>query len=95
LPLLGLADNNPASCREKNAPPPDLNIKMNMSIRMLAKELYLLHQKVETLENKIENAPEEKRADLKDQLRKLKAERLRMRNALDGRIDSATKRPKF
>ena len=66
-----------------------------MSIRMLAKELYLLHQKVETLEKKIENAPEEKRMELKDRLRKLKAERLRMRNALDGRIDSATKRPKF
>ncbi len=62
---------------------------------MLAKELYLLHQKVETLEKKIENAPEEKRMELKDRLRKLKAERRRMRNALDGRIDSAVKHPKF
>ncbi len=66
-----------------------------MSIRLIAKELYLLHQKVAKLEKKIENAPLEKRAELKDRLRKLKAERVRMRNALDGRIDSAAKRPKF
>ena len=66
-----------------------------MSIRLITKELYLLHQKVAKLEKKIENAPLEKRAELKDRLRKLKAERVRMRNALDGRIDSAAKRPKF
>jgi hypothetical protein len=28
LPLLGLAGNNPASCREKNTPTPDLIIKI-------------------------------------------------------------------
>ena len=66
-----------------------------MSIRLIAKELYLLHQKVAKLEKKFETAPLEKRAELKDRLRKLKAERVRMRNALDGRIDSAAKRPKF
>ena len=66
-----------------------------MSIRLIAKELYLLHQKVAKLKKKIENAPLEMRSELKDRLRKLKAERVRMRNALDGRIDSAAKRPKF
>ncbi len=55
-----------------------------MSIRMIAKELYLLYQEVEKLEKQIENAPPEKRKDLEDKLRKAKAERERMRNVLEG-----------
>ncbi|MGD2272837.1 MAG: hypothetical protein PVI06_20745 [Desulfobacterales bacterium] len=58
-----------------------------MSIRMIAKELYLLHRKVETLEQQIENSPPQDRDELEDRLRKLKAERNRMREALDGMKD--------
>jgi hypothetical protein len=58
-----------------------------MSIRMIAKELYLLHRKVETLEQQIENSPADIRDELEDRLRKLKAERNRMRKALEGLKD--------
>jgi hypothetical protein len=56
-----------------------------MAIRMIAKELYLLVQEVEKIEKQIKNAPAEKHAELKDQLRKAKAERNRMRNILEGK----------
>ncbi len=56
-----------------------------MSIRMIAKELYLLVQEVEKIEKQIENAPADKHAELLDQLRKAKAERNRMRNILEGK----------
>lgn len=62
-------------------------IKKTMSIRMIAKELYLLHQKVESLEQQIENSPPQDRDELKDRLRQLKAERNRMRKALEGLKD--------
>ncbi|MFC1811653.1 hypothetical protein ACFL03_03080 [Thermodesulfobacteriota bacterium] len=55
-----------------------------MSIRMIASELYQFIQKVEKLEKKIQDAPLEKQDELKDQLRKVRAERDRMRRALDG-----------
>ncbi|MFC1488447.1 hypothetical protein ACFL6B_01225 [Thermodesulfobacteriota bacterium] len=55
-----------------------------MSIRMIANELYQLIQKVEKLERQIQDAPLEKQEKLKDRLRKVKAERDRMRRALDG-----------
>ncbi len=55
-----------------------------MSIRLLVKDLYRLHQEVEKLEKKIENTPFHERAELEDQLRKLKAERDRMRRCLEG-----------
>jgi len=56
-----------------------------MSIRMIAKDLYRLLQEVEKIEKQIENAPIEKREELKDQLRKVRAERNRMRRILDGK----------
>ena len=55
-----------------------------MSIRLIAKELYRLHQAVEQLEEQIRNAPPEKRPYMQEQLRKVRAERNRMRNSLEG-----------
>ncbi len=55
-----------------------------MSIRMIAKDLYLLRQEVEMLEEKIKNTPYEKQEDIKDVLRKKKAELFRMQRMLDG-----------
>jgi len=55
-----------------------------MSIRMIAKELYHLLQEVEKLEAQIKSAPFHEQERMKDHLRKLKAERNRMRKALDG-----------
>ncbi|MGD8512360.1 MAG: hypothetical protein PVG85_00290 [Deltaproteobacteria bacterium] len=55
-----------------------------MSIRLIAKELYALQQEVEKLEEQVRLAPPERQEGLKDRLRKLKAERERMRKVLDG-----------
>lgn len=55
-----------------------------MSIRLIAQELYRLQQEVEKLEDQVRSAPHEKQEALKDRLRKVKAERDRMRGALDG-----------
>jgi predicted nucleic acid-binding Zn-ribbon protein len=57
-----------------------------MSIQMLAQELYRLLKEVEKIEKQLENAPPEKKEEIKDKLRKLSAERNRIRAALDGRI---------
>lgn len=62
-----------------------------MSIRLIARDLYRLHQEVEKLEQQIKNAPIERRESLKDRLRKVKAERDRMRRALNGSKDSLKK----
>jgi len=58
-----------------------------MSIRLIAKELYRLINEVEKLEKQIQNTPYEKRGKSEDQLRKLKAERDRLRRMLDGNKD--------
>ena len=58
-----------------------------MSIRMIAQELYRLEREVEGLEREIEAAPFEDREALRDRLRKIKAERDRMRRVLDGAKD--------
>jgi hypothetical protein len=55
-----------------------------MSIRMIASELYQLIQKVEKIEKQLKDTPMEKQDELKDQLRKVRAERDRMHRALDG-----------
>jgi hypothetical protein len=55
-----------------------------MSIRMIAKELYRLEQEVRKLEEESRSAPIEDREALKDRLRRVKAERNRMRRTLDG-----------
>jgi len=56
-----------------------------MAIRMIARELYRLVQEVERLERRIKNASFEAQQELKDQLRKVKAERDHMRKILDGK----------
>ena len=63
-----------------------------MSIRLIAKELYRLFQMVEKLEARIRNAPLEKRPALQDRLRKTRAERDRMKNALEGSKSTSRKR---
>lgn len=56
-----------------------------MPIRMIAQELYLTIRMVESVEKELETVPFEKREAFKDKLRKLKAERDRMRAVLDGK----------
>jgi len=55
-----------------------------MSIQLIAKELYQLIREVENLEKKIDDTPYENQGKMKDQLRKLLAERNRMRRVLEG-----------
>ena len=55
-----------------------------MSIRMIAKEYYRLQQEVEKLEAEIKSTPLYEKEALRDRLRKLKAERERMRKILEG-----------
>jgi hypothetical protein len=56
-----------------------------MPIRMIAQEFYRLLQNVEKVEKQLKNAPFEKHEEIKDQLRKLKAERNRVRAILEGK----------
>ncbi|MFW5636194.1 MAG: hypothetical protein ACOC3A_06010 [Thermodesulfobacteriota bacterium] len=55
-----------------------------MSIQLVARELYRLIREVEALEKEIAAAPHADREELKDRLRRLKAERDRMRRMVDG-----------
>jgi len=56
-----------------------------MPIRMIAREFYRLIQEVESLEKKLKSLPFEKQSQIKDQLRKTKAERDRMHAILEGK----------
>jgi len=58
-----------------------------MSIQMIARDLYRLHHEVEKLENQLESAPLMGREEIKEKLRKLKAQRDNMRRMLDGAKD--------
>lgn len=58
-----------------------------MPIRMVAQELYHLIKEVEKIEKQLKNAPLEKHEEIKDKLRKIKAERNRMRAVLEGKKD--------
>ncbi|KPJ75893.1 MAG: hypothetical protein AMJ54_13555 [Deltaproteobacteria bacterium SG8_13] len=58
-----------------------------MSIRLIAKELYRLQQEVAKLEKELVGAPAERIEALHDELRKKRAERDRMRRALNGSKD--------
>jgi hypothetical protein len=58
-----------------------------MSIRLIARDLYRLQQGVDRLEKQLETAPFEQHVKLEEHLRKIKAERDRMRRILDGEID--------
>jgi cell division protein FtsL len=55
-----------------------------MSIRIIARDLYRLQKEVEILERQIESSSPEKKEELKDLLRKVRAEKNRMRRILDG-----------
>ncbi len=55
-----------------------------MSIRIIAKDLYRIRKEVEALEEKLKNTPYEKQEEIKDLLRKQKAELTRMQRMLDG-----------
>ena len=55
-----------------------------MSIRLIARELYRLQQEVEQLEKDLTRAPADRYEGLRDQLRKRRADRNRLRRALDG-----------
>jgi hypothetical protein len=63
-----------------------------MPIRMIAQELYRLLQEVEKVEKQLKNAPFEKHEKIKDQLRKLKAERNRVRAILEGKKEHKPRR---
>ena len=58
-----------------------------MTIRGIARELYRLQQQVEKLQKALQIASRAKQADIEQQLRKVKAERDRLRRILDGQLD--------
>ena len=62
-----------------------------MSIRLIAKDLYRLIREVSELEKLIDGAPLERQEAMTDELRKVKAERDRLRRVLDGSKESPTK----
>jgi hypothetical protein len=65
-----------------------------MSIRLLAKDLYRLQREVEALEKRLAAAPEPEREELAARLRALRADRDRLRSALEGKKESPlAKRP--
>ena len=55
-----------------------------MSIRMIAKDLYRLEKDVEHLEEALGKSPPDKRPVLEKKLRKVRAERDRVRAMLEG-----------
>jgi hypothetical protein len=57
-----------------------------MSIKLLARDLYRLQKEVERLEEDLAAAPMEKRGRIEESLRKVRAEKERVRRALDGQI---------
>jgi hypothetical protein len=64
-----------------------------MSIRLLARDLYRLCQKVEQLEQDLAGAAADRQEKLLAQLREARAERDRLRAVLDGQKDSPSRRP--
>jgi hypothetical protein len=57
-----------------------------MSIKILARDLYRLQKMVEHLEENLVSAPMEKRAEIEESLRRIRAEKASVRRALDGHI---------
>ncbi|MCJ8500087.1 hypothetical protein [Desulfatitalea alkaliphila] len=57
-----------------------------MSIRLLARDLYLSQQQVARLQKALADAPDDRRPAIAQQLRRALAERNALRRALDGRI---------
>ncbi|MEJ2662256.1 MAG: hypothetical protein P8Z73_16240 [Desulfobacteraceae bacterium] len=57
-----------------------------MSIKLLARDLYRLQKEVECLERSLAAAPMRERVRIEERLRKVRAEKERVRRALDGQI---------
>jgi ribosomal protein L32E len=55
-----------------------------MSIRMIARDLYRLQQEVERVEAEMKGAGSQRRQELEEELRKIKAERDKVRRMLEG-----------
>jgi hypothetical protein len=66
-----------------------------MSIRLLARDLYRFQCAVDALERELASAPAHRIDALKDKLRKTRAERDRLRAALDGQKDSGPDRRRY
>lgn len=57
---------------------------MAAPISMIARELYILRRKVEEIEELLRTVPNDRKVSIEDRLRKLRAERDRMKKVLDG-----------
>jgi hypothetical protein len=57
-----------------------------MSIKLLARDLYRLQKEVEDLEQRLASARMEERVGIEEALRRVRAEKERVRRALDGQI---------
>jgi phage FluMu protein gp41 len=57
-----------------------------MSIKLLARDLYRLQKEVEDLEQRLASARMEERVRIEEALRRVRAEKERVRRALDGQI---------
>jgi len=64
-------------------------ISSRMSIRLIAKDLYRLQQEVERLEQELKAAPAGNKDELEGQLRKVRAERNRLRGMLEANKEPA------
>lgn len=62
-----------------------------MSIRLIARELYELYRQVEDLTHRLADAPPDQKEGLQDRLRRVNAEKQRMKRVLEGRIDHTKK----
>jgi len=58
-----------------------------MSIRLIARELYQLRQKLEKLEQEREHAPLDQKVAMDQRIQKARKELQQMQKILDGRID--------
>lgn len=58
-----------------------------MSLRLIARDLYRLQQKVDRLEKALAEAPYARREALEGELKQAKSERNMVKRLLDGRLD--------
>jgi hypothetical protein len=58
-----------------------------MSIKMLAKDLYRLQKEVDRIEQALIAATIDERVGLEEKLRKARAQRAQLRQALDGKLE--------
>ena len=66
-----------------------------MSIRIIAKDLYRLQKEVERLEQDLLSCPPDERKELEKKLTEVRAERDKVRNALEGaKVQPPYRRPR-